>query len=301
MDKPYVVSADIHLLLQEWAKQKGLILPPSAFFTQLRREMVAKLEKIFGRVELVGEERLRQGFNDLLKDNGLPVISLDRIYVATEYNLEVTRIVDSNGRDLGSQNRAGTPNLDNQLRLIKDSLSQGANTREVVLADDVIFSGDLLLKAVDLLKKVDIKVVKVFAGIGITEGVEKIEARNIPVKCVCEYSEVIDEVCERDFYPGVPLSGRLVAGTENIGSPYLLPFGKQKKWASIPEEYQVDFSQFCWRQTILLFSAIEHYSQRVVYCSDLGRLIVNLPTNGTRFVDAAADTLKLEMQPEVEV
>jgi len=286
MNRPYVVSADIYLLLQKWSARTGFTLPPAEFFAELRVEMSDKLSEIFGPVELVGERKLQQGFTEFFLSNSLPIVSLDRIYVGAEHNLELTRAVDENGNDLGLRNRAGTPSLARQLRSLQDKLSGGTARRKIALVDDVIFSGDLLLKVVDMLESINFEVASVYAGIGIADGVDKVKARNIPIACVCQYDEVIDEVCERDFYPGVPLSGRLIAGIENTCLPYILPFGKPGKWASIPEDQQLDFSLFCWQQTSRLFAAIEQYSRREVFCHDLGRLVAHLPTNGVRYVEA---------------
>ncbi len=286
MNKPYVVSADVYLLLKNWAIQKGFALPPLNFFTDLRKKMVVKLEEIFGSVDFISEDDLQQGFDYFFKRNNLPVVSLDRVYVEAKFNLELTRVVDELGSDVGLQHRAGTPDLIDQIKLIKSSLSQEVIPPKVVLTDDVIFSGDLLIRVIEMLEKERIEVAGVYAGIGVAEGVDKIKAKDILVACVYEYPEVIDEVCERDFYPGVPLSGRLIVNSPNICSPYLLPFGNPGKWASIPEEFQADFSSFCWEQTRQLFLAIEDYSKKQVFCHDLGRLIINFPVNGTSYVKA---------------
>ena len=36
--KPYVVSADIYLLLINWARERNFILPSKEFFDKLRKE-----------------------------------------------------------------------------------------------------------------------------------------------------------------------------------------------------------------------------------------------------------------------
>lgn len=118
------------------------------------------------------------------------------------------------------------------------------------------------------------------------EGIHRINQSKRTVRYIRRYEEVIDEVCERDFYPGVPFSGRLLVNHENVGVPYLLPFGHPGKWASIPDRWQVSFSGFCLQQTIRLFEEIERCSDRMVGCSELGRMVATLPRDGTRFVEA---------------
>lgn len=136
-----------------------------------------------------------------------------------------------------------------------------------------------------LFTKCDMRVRLICAGIGVTKGLWRLQQLNYEVRCVRQYESVIDEVCERDFYPGVPLSGRTLFGAKNVGVPYLLPFGKPGEWASMPTNWQVPFSAFCIQQTIRLFKEIERHSQRIVTCSDLGRLVVRLPQDGQRFVN----------------
>jgi hypothetical protein len=113
----------------------------------------------------------------------------------------------------------------------------------------------------------------------------------VEVRSVHYFDSVVDEVCERDFYPGVLLSGRTLYGSENVGLPYLLPFGDPVNWASIPEEKKYAFSEFCLNQTIKIFEEIELSSGRPVLCRDLERNIFSIPADGIRFVDALKQKL----------
>ena len=45
--KPYVVSADIRILLQPWADEKGFVLPNSDFFGQIRTGFSSYMRTIF--------------------------------------------------------------------------------------------------------------------------------------------------------------------------------------------------------------------------------------------------------------
>lgn len=279
--RPYVVSEDIRLLLQNWAEQRGFNLPTSEFFTDFRGEFKSYLEQIFDGFELVPEIELLEGITERVRASGLPAVSFDRVYFRSQPSLDITRLVEENGQDKGLGRRAGTTNLLRQFRSLKE---QGI--REVVLVDDVIFTGGLIKRAGKLLEKMGIRVPKVCAGIGIAEGIEQLNGFGQEVSCVREYEEVVDEICERDFYPGVPMGGRSLEGNENVGVPYILPFGNLGKWASIPGEWQGPFSRFCLIQTIKLFEAIEESSGRVVRCRDLERKVISLPGDKTRFVDA---------------
>lgn len=280
MDKPYVVSCDIYLLIKEWAKREGFVVPEPEFFGQLRREFSAYMSRLFPGFELVSEEELLHKLPLLVAATGLPTISLDRVYIQSAMNLQVTRLVDMQGNDRGIGPRAGSPPLWSQIRDL-----QSSGVHEVALVDDVVFTGALIERVVNLLSKIGIRVPVVCVGVGIAEGIRRINHSKREVHCVRRYEEVIDQVCERDFYPGVPLSGRLLVGSKNIGVPYLLPFGNPGKWASIPAEWQEHFSRFCIIQTIRLFKEIERCSNRMVSCAELGRMVATLPQDETKFVD----------------
>lgn len=279
--KPYIVSADICLLIKNWAIKNGFLLPEQDFFCQLRKGFSNHMQEIFPQFEFVSEEEISYGLDTLVVESSLPTISLDHVYFTSELNLEITRLVDKDGNDQGLGHRFGTPSLTQQIRKLKMN-----GVHKAIIVDDVIFTGALLERIIELLSKVDIRVPLVCAGIGIAEGIKRISGTRREICCVRTYGEAIDEVCERDFYPGVPLSGRLLAGSNNIGVPYLLPFGKPESWASIPSEYVKTFSRFCLHQTISLFDEVERCSGKQVLCQDLGRKVVGLPTDETQYTSA---------------
>jgi hypothetical protein len=279
--KPYVVSADIKTLLEPWAMEKGFTLPSPDFFNQLRLDFTDKMKSIFPGFELVSEEELTDGLAEMVKENGVVPVSLDRVYYRSQPSIDIARVVDSEGNNRGLGKRADSSLLLSQFRELKKR-----GLTQVALVDDVIFTGDLLERVSGVLENMGIEVPLIYAGIGIGEGIDKLSANGRKVLCVREYPEVIDEICERDFYPGVPLSGRLVGESDNTGAPYILPFGNPVEWASIPSESQVSFSRFCLNQTIKLFSAIENNSERAVSCADVERKVIGMPKDDTRFVDA---------------
>src|SRR3989344_5866861 len=281
MHRPYVVSADIQLLVKEWAFRSGFPPPGRGFMSELRKEFDLFMRGIFPSFELVPEVELADGLAMLVARTGLPPISLDSVYFRSADQLDIARYVDANGNDRGLGRRHGTPPLFQQFKKIAET-----GVREAVLVDDVIFTGELLERIIHCLSRVGVRAPVVCAGIGIGEGVSRINHTQREVRCVRIYEEVIDEICERDFYPGVPFAGRSLARDGASGVPYLLPFGNPGKWASIPREWEWRFSEFCLGQTIWLFEEIERRSNRIVACSDLDRAVIGLPRDSTRFVDA---------------
>jgi hypothetical protein len=136
MDRPYIVSGDIFLLLEQWTNQNGFGLPQKEFFSRLRQQFSVQMHRMFGRFELVSEEEICDGLGQLVAESGLPAVSLDPVYNQTEVTLEVARLVDQTGEDRGIGRRAGMPPLYQQIRRLGRS-----GRREVVIVDDVIFTG----------------------------------------------------------------------------------------------------------------------------------------------------------------
>ncbi|MBP6098551.1 MAG: hypothetical protein KA477_01050 [Candidatus Levybacteria bacterium] len=280
---PYVVSADLELLLGDWAERSGYRIPESQFFIQQRSNFSEFMKGIYPGFEMVSEKELSSGIKKVIDLSGLSAISLDGVYYRSVPGFNIARIVDETGNDKGLGKRAGSDSILSQFRQVK-----ALGISQVALVDDVIFSGELMERVCNVLEKVGIDVPFVAAGIGIGDGVQKLSQNGRSVVCVREYKEVIDEICERDFYPGVPLSGRRIRGKENIGAPYILPFGNPVGWASIPEESKVIFSKFCLDQTIQLFGAIEEFSSKSVTCLDVERGVIGMPRDNTRFTDFLA-------------
>jgi hypothetical protein len=277
----YIISEDISLLLGSWARENGFLVP-IALIKLLRQEMHAELERIFGnKVEVITEEALSQGLVEICRTTDLPIVSLDKSYLQHEWRLDINRAVDLELNDLGEKERFGCQPLDEQIARLKE-----AGLCHIALLDDVVFSGNGIVRLSNQLRQSGIEVALIIAGIVIGEGAERITNNEINILAVRHYAEVIDEICERDFYPGVPFSGRSIYNqSRNVGAPYLRPFGKPEEWASIPASESDGFSNFCLRQTIALWRGIEKVSDRPVKCSDISRLPIGAPDDGSRFVD----------------
>lgn len=282
MSIPYVVSTDIRLLMEEWAKNHSFTIPGREFFSALRRDFSSYLTRIFSRVEFVSEEELTEGVAELVRDSGLFPLSLDRVYYRSEPSLEINRVVTTDGIGYGWKGRPGAPEFTDQFEELRAALGE----KEVVLVDDWVFSSELARIVKGRLEDVGIRVRLVVAGIGTGTGEKWLKTVGVEMRAVRVYEELIDGVCERDFYPGVPLSGRTIAeARRNVGIPYLLPSGRPWEWASIPWGLCPHFSVFCLKQTIALFEEIERRSLRAVRVSDLDRLVVWLTDRDRRFID----------------
>lgn len=287
--QPYVVSADVQPLMERWGKQTGYQVPSADYFEGMNNDLASALDQYFpGQVEIVGYDELKSGLDRLaaqtfLKNphrfrvdalRPLPIISWDRVYVDKETpnvagHLDITRGVSEKLNNLGLLPRPGFPSVSDQLDRFKSDTDQ-----PYIMMDDVIFTASGMHDIIEELINRGSSIVGIIAGIGITSiGLEELR-KLIDVQCVREYSEVIDEVCQRDFVAGVPMSGRTVfhADGEVSSAPYFLPFGKPREWASIPEANEREFSGFCIDTSIDLFKRIETISQSTVPTSAIDRL-----------------------------
>ena len=283
MNKPYVDTGDLKTLLTEnWTEDWQTSLWPALW--GMRTEFGRYMRSIFPNFEFVPEEEL-EDCKEYLCEKHRNVIDITHKKRWTDVVLGISRTVDEEGRDKGYAPRSGAASLVEQVRV----MARGQRSR--VIWDDVIYSGSFVHFMVTLLKQRGVIIKSVIAGVGVKAGCDRLRAQGITVDCVREYSDAIDVVCERDFYPGVPFSGRTLAGSDNVSIPYLLPFGKPGEWASIPKESQEHFSRFCIEQTISLFEVLEKRSRKKITCSDLPRKVVGLPRDGTRFIDALKQVL----------
>lgn len=92
--------------------------------------------------------------------------------------------------------------------------------------------------------------------------------------------DVIDQICERDFYFGIAGSGiSVLTNTEVVKAPYFLPFGNPVDRASIPEYYEEYFSNSCINRSIALWNEIERLSKRKILIQDLPEIIQNTSPN----------------------
>ncbi len=258
---PYIISSDAECLLRRWAHSMEYDLPSATYFQDLKQDLQNNLTKATNtRVDIVTEEELRMGLQAYLVNETSPIISLDRAYINEENTkvagfIDITRAVKADFTDIGLHPRPGYPTFARQIQLLKLALGP----QPVTLVDDVIFSGEGVLEITNLLEKQGIVVKRVIAGIVIGEGQELIQdSADIEVVSVKTYGQVYDEVCQRDFMAGIPLSGRtVISGNDSWSAPYFSPFGHPEKWASIPASAAQKFSRFCLEQSLDVWGEIE--------------------------------------------
>lgn len=259
---PYIVSCDLGIL---W-RNAGFSVPGEALDT-FRTAVQQALRESVGENEWVPEQEMKDGLAQLTDSCSMPIVSLDPVYAPSNLHMSLTRLVDDCLADASYGARDGTP-VD--LRSVVGAIVEKLPERNIALVDDVLFSGAMMVHIISLFAERDVRVRRVFAGIAIGEGVDRLRAVDCPVSAVRLYQEVTDEICERDFLPGAPMSGRTVCGRQKTGAPYLLPFGKPGKWASIPDVSSGTFSK------AVLHASADFYETFDVNVGNLPRRILSI-------------------------
>lgn len=228
MKKPYVISAELDLANPD-------IVNPAAI-DDFRESLDTDLSSIGKDTLWIPSSTIQNGLQRILDKTNLPVVSLDDRYVAdaTRY-VGISRCVDEQLNDSGYAPRVGYRSIAEQLEQVS------ALGQEIVIADDVVFSGEMIGWLADELKAQGVRISGVACGIAIREGAEKLALDGIDVDSVLTLDDVEDEICERDFAV-VPGSGRRVS-TLSANALYFDDLnGKPEQWASLPHE---NIEAFC--------------------------------------------------------
>ena len=170
-NRPYVVSADSSGLLKSWARENWLTVPNDVYFQGMLRDLEKTLQKSFKSVEIIPEDFLRRGLNELIIRSPFPVVSLDRAYINPKQRnllgfIDVTRTVDRNLNNTGLQGRTLELSLERQINI----LAAKQAGRVISIVDDVIFEGQTMLQLVEKLRLKGVVVDSIYAGIAIQEG-----------------------------------------------------------------------------------------------------------------------------------
>ncbi|MBQ4031309.1 MAG: hypothetical protein II625_06110 [Bacilli bacterium] len=104
-------------------------------------------------------------------------------------------------------------------------------------------------------------------------------------------NQVIDQICERDFYFGIAGSGISVKrDNEILKAPYFKPYGDPVNRSSIPTIEEQRFSLTCLRRSLELWQEIDRLNNQKTLIKDLPEKIINTNEN-----DSVEYTLKKGM------
>ena len=146
-----------------------------------------------------------------------------------------------------------------------------------MIADDVVFSGTVLKTIIDRLEQYDVKVVGIITSITSREGYDKFNEKlkyGLKANFIMD-NDVIDQVCERDFYFGVAGSGIMVEKEEGyLKAPYFYPYVSPNERASIPIEYERCFSKGCLERNIYFWEDIDKRREKSTLIKELPEEII---------------------------
>lgn len=329
-EKPYLVTEDLPCLMAAWAKERGFRLPGPTLFEHLRQRIVDDLGTLFTQADpaivpdavvFLERDALCAKIDAALTQlaDGPPFVTLDRHYFpSVNHMVDVTRVVSNNGSAWktldGIGVRFGEPSLDEQVVTVVRHLPQG--TRSIRLLDDGFWSGTTTQGVSNAFQRHGINVAGIYVAIFVENEENRVilQRNDPPLHCLAEHfplthGGVIDWVCQRDFYPGVPFGGRTVAylpsATADIGAYYLDPTGDRRygdpmQWASLGGPALTTFSRRRLEDCILLFSMFETQDKRPVLIRDLDRVPYGM--NGdpnARFVDVLKGLLAEDTDPQL--
>ena len=226
---------------------------------------------------------------------GIPIVSLDKIYLEPEpifvEFLDCTRL-DGSDDLVSRKNPDDFDSVDREIERLSNKLKSN-NYSDIVLADDVVFSGNVLRSIINKFNSNGINVLGIRSCISMRESYEYFnDELPLGLKCGCVMEDkVIDQICERDFYFGIPQSGISIKNGDKVyKAPYFRPYGDPVARASIPEKYEEFFSQGCLIRSLALWDRINNLSGREVLVKNLPEVISNTNMN-----DSVVKTLKRQI------
>ncbi len=284
-----VISNDIDLILQGKNalkfnyQENGLYVPDTNFIETLREDFKKDSIKAYQEeVNFVTEEEMSYYMNKYLDEfkGYFPIVSMDEIYIDCDnkyvFSLDCTRMT---GQDklVSRINPLDVDGVGRQIeRLAK--LFKRCDVNQIILADDVVYSGSVISQISNLFEQEDIMVVGVVAAISGEKAYNKFN-KEMKYGLKCGYlmkEDVTDEICERDFYFGVAQSGMgILVNGKVFKAPYFLPFGDPIARATIPAENAVPFSKSCVRRSLELWLETQKRSNKTIYMKDLPELVQN--------------------------
>lgn len=227
MNKPYVISAELNLLDDQIRTER---------LDAFREELDSELTTMGKDTIWVSASTIQSDIAAYASATALPIVSLDnRYFNGQSQQIGISRSVDLNLNDSDYRPRVGYPSIVSQLAAV------AAVGNEVVIVDDVLFSGEMLSWLQSRLDEVGVKIAAVICGIAIQEGVDKLQGVGIDVNAGTVFQDVEDELCERDF-AFVRGSGRRMAAQDMNALYFDDVFGRPDKWASLPA---TETKKFC--------------------------------------------------------
>lgn len=269
---PYVVTEDIRTILSRY----GDCRINDIIAEHISKSIISHCEKFVNdNVVILSEKELTDWVTKVATSNIVIQTLAYTDGITSKHSLHITRAVNEQLDNIGLRPRQGYLAIEIQLKNL------GLFKNHTIL-EDVIYSGKGCKETIEIGKENNVYFDKIIACVTIGKGKQILESLGIDVISLHHFDSVVDEICQRDFIPGFPYSGRtLITHTEQYRYvPYLLPWGNPTDWATVPKENAVNFSKACiataiefWEEVNpgILFSKVPAviYDPKVSYPSEL--------------------------------
>ena len=292
IEKGIVISEDINRILNGNNalsynyNEKGILVPNKSVIRDIRKDFKKDLKKIFDCTVIVSEDDITESMKNLVHKHAgtYPIISFDKVYLDEQDNvyafLDCTRLQNDDSLVSRFQNGYGT-SVETQIKLLSSKIKEdGFN--DIIIADDVIFSGNGLVKIANMFKSNGINVKGVITSFCTLDSFKRFNNDSMFLEChYLMAKDVIDEICERDFYFGVAQSGisRRNENGDIVKEPYFKPYGDPENRASIPSEYVKFFSKGCIERSKEIWQQSELKSKRKIKVGELPEKINGADVN----------------------
>ena len=196
--------------------------------------------------------------------------------------LNINRLFNTDGEIIGHGPRPGFEALDIQL----DKLVARIAGRSVILIEDGAFTGGTLRYVLKKLNDHGLKVTTVIIGFCCTRALavlQKVFEGELVI--VDPLENLIDWIPDHDLIPFIPNCGRVLGGQvlesfapvrtldgASCAYPYILPFGKMGKWATLPADGARDISRLCLDMSIKLFNRVKGHGGHKITIGELLRV-----------------------------
>jgi hypothetical protein len=198
--------------------------------------------------------------------------------------LNINRLFDTRGEMIGHGARFGFDFLDVQF----DALVQKIASRSVVLIEHGSFTGGTLRFILKKLRDRNVNVNTIVVGFCGTNAERAIrELFDGELIIVHPVEHLVEWIPDHDLIPFTPNCGRVLGQKVphsfapvvtpdgmSCAYPYILPFGKTKEWASLPENATVKLSSFCLETAIEIFKKIGKQNRHDI---TIGELLKQFP------------------------
>lgn len=309
----YLVTEDLSKIISSWCQEQGKPFPDpeGPFYKAIMSSLCDALQRFCfpnGDVKVIDVPRA--SFADILErgrsyDANLLNefwVSLDHVYSNVDekdqngYEISITRFVDEDGVELrrGPRPESNFDTIREQVlacaRCWRDASKDGP--RPVVLVDDGTFTGETITTILEELAHEKMYVESVRLGVANPWAINKIagwvhqtghSVRFLGCLKLCP--PVFDWVAERDFFAGVPLSGRVVGHIENdvvrphraepsgkpFRKPYLAGWGRLGDWAHI-EKGKDRFTRAALDLSITLWEELERLWEQKISVGELAAI-----------------------------